>query len=90
MRMYYQDMWNLVFSAPGSFEFKEAVVLQAGRAIKELDPNVMYDAVSTFHPDRPEDGTTEYSAEAVTMFVRKHGIETYVLEAIAEKQAPKK
>ena len=86
MYMHYNELWNRVLNVPGAFEFKEAIVLQAGRAIKELDINILYDAISTFNPDHPEDGVTEYSNDAITKFVREHDVENYVKARIDEKQ----
>jgi len=82
MKKVYNELWERVYSVPGSYEFKAQVVWQAARAIREQNPVLMYESISTFNPNYPEDGVTEYPKQIVTQFVRENGIEEYVKEKI--------
>lgn len=83
--MVYNELWRIADKYPGSFEFKQAVIFQAGRAIKESDVRIMYFPVTTFHPDYPEDGVTEYASGIVTKYVQETGMEAFVKEQIEKR-----
>lgn len=79
----YNKIWDMLFKHVGSYELKEAITWQAMRSIEKKDINILYMPVSTFNPNYPEDGLTDYSAEFVTRFVKETGVEDFVKECLA-------